>query len=317
MKILGTGSCVPEKIITNEDLCQFLDTSDEWITTRTGIKERHVITTEKLSELSAEAAKRALADAGIQPEELDLILCHTVQGETVTPGMGCVVQKLIGATCPSFDLNCACAGSVFALDMADSYIKAGKAKTILIVCGEAMSLLSDWTDRATCVLFGDGAGALVVGEGNGFIAAKLTTEGNSEVLNIYPQLSNSPYVVDGHPYSNLYMAGQDVYKFAVSHSSRFLKEVIEENGYTPDDVDCYVLHQANKRILEAVRTRMRQPEEKFPSCIERYGNISSACVPLLLDELNRAGQLKKGDLIALSAFGAGLVTGTALLRWTK
>lgn len=308
---------MPEKVITNDDLSQFLDTSDEWIVTRTGIRERHVITHEKLSDLSAEAARRALENSGVRPEELDLILCHTVQGETVTPGMGCLIQMKIGATCPCFDLNCACAGSVYALDMADAYIKAGKAKTILIVCGEAMSMLCDWTDRATCVLFGDGAGAMVVGEGDGFIGAKLTTEGNSEVLNIYPQPSNSPYATDVHPYSALYMAGQEVYKFAVSRASRYLKEVLDEHGFAPDDVDHYVLHQANRRIVEAVRARLHQPEEKFPCCIDRYGNISSACVPLLLDELNRSGQLKPGELIALNAFGAGLVTGTALLRWTR
>ena len=316
MKILGTGSALPEKIVRNDDLALFLDTSDEWISTRTGIRERRVLSEETLLDLANRAAENALENAKVAADDLDMILVTTAKGEAVTPATACMVQGAIGAHCPAFDLNAACAGFLYALDTADAFIASKKAKTILVVSAEALSRFCDWKDRSTCVLFGDGAGAVVVGEGDGLIGTKLFAQSNEPILYAYGDPGNSPYEREKHPLTPLHMAGQEVYKFAVSHSSRDLIELIERAGKTPDEIDHYLLHQANLRIVEAVRHRLHQPEAKFPHNIERTGNTSSASVPILLDELNRADKLKTGDLIAMSAFGAGLSTGAALLRWT-
>jgi 3-oxoacyl-[acyl-carrier-protein] synthase-3 len=317
LKIIGTGSAVPARVVTNDELALFLDTSDEWIRTRTGIRTRRVMTDETLDQLALQAAQGALADAGAEAGSLDFLLCSTVQGEWVTPGLGCALQGMLGAECPSVDLNGACAGFLYALDMADCYIKAGKAKRILIVCAEAMSRVTDWTDRSTCVLFGDAAAAVVVEEGEGLLATRLTTRGNTEVLRMRANSGNCPYQAQSPQKDYIHMQGQDVYRFAVSASSDDLKKVIAAADLTPDDIHHYLLHQANMRILEAVRARLKQPPERFPHNIERTGNTSSASVPLLLDELNREGRLKTGDLLAMSAFGAGLVTGACVLKWTK
>lgn len=315
---MGTGSCWPRLAVTNDQLAEFLDTSDEWIRTRTGICERRVLSGEEtLSGLAEQAARRALMDSGVEASELDLILVSTVQGEASTPGQSCIVAERIGAACPAMDINVACPGFIYALDIADAYIKSGKAHRVLVVAAEAMSHLADWTDRATCVLFGDGAGAAVVEAGEGLVARRLTCQPNLAILNAYPHPGNSPYHQGAHPMSPMHMAGQEVYRFAVSHSVADLQAVMAEAGVTAGQVDHFLLHQANQRILNAVRTRLDQPEEKFPSNIASHGNTASASVAILLDELNRAGRLKQGDLIAMSVFGAGLTTGACLLRWTR
>ena len=315
MRIIGTGSALPTRLVTNQDLTEFLDTSDEWISTRTGIHERRVLTGETLDQLAVQAAKQALENARVTPEEIDFILCSTVQGEWVTPGLGCVIQKALGAACPALDLNGACAGFIYALDVADAFLKAGKAKRVLVVCAEAMSRLVDWTRREECVLFGDGAGAALVDGGEGLLAMRLTTRGDTALLHMRASGLNSPFETNPAEKDYLHMAGQEVYRFAVGACVEDLRAILAETGLNPEDVDHYVLHQANFRILEAVRSRMGQPPEKFPHNLERYGNTSSATIPILLDEMNRAGALKAGETIALAAFGAGLVTGACLVKW--
>ena len=317
MRILGTGSALPAYTLTNEHLTEFLDTSDEWIRTRTGIQTRQMLTDETLLELGAKAARLALENAGLEAGNVDYILCSTVQGDTVTPSLACLLQKEIGAACPAVDINGACAGFIYALDLADAYLRAGKAGRMLVVCAEGMSRLVDWTDRSTCVLFGDGAGAVVVDGGEGLFHAHLTSDGNAVPLNLYPNPGNSPFAINPKPMTSLYMDGPEIYRFAVSHSTADLRTVVEEAGLALDEIDHYLLHQANKRILDAVRARLKQPEEKFPSNVYKRGNCSSASIPILLDEINRAGELHKGDKLALSAFGAGLTTGACLLSWTR
>ncbi len=315
MRIIGTGSALPQKVVTNQELTRFLDTSDEWISTRTGIRQRRVLSEESLSELAARAAKAALDSAGADASDIDFILCSTVQGEWVTPAMACVIQRDLGAACPALDLNGACAGFVYALDAADAYLKAGKAKRILIVAAEAMSHAVDWTRREECVLFGDAAAAVLVDGGEGLLAMRLTARGGSMPLFMRASTGNSPFEASPVEQDYLHMAGQEVYRFAVSACVEDLRALLAETGRGPGDVDHYILHQANLRILEAVRERMAQPPERFPHNLDRYGNTSSASVPLLLDELNRSGALKKGQTLALSAFGAGLVTGACLIAW--
>lgn len=315
MRILSTGSALPSRVVTNRELTGFLDTSDEWISTRTGIRERRVLSDEPLSGLAARAARAALDDAKLGADAIDFIICSTVQGEWVTPALACIVQRELGATCPALDVNGACAGFVYALDLADAYLRAGKAGRVLIVCAEAMSHIVDWTRREECVLFGDGAGAVVVDGGEGLLSTRLTANGNSAPLYMRAATGNSPF--QSNPVSNeyLHMAGQEVYRFAVSASAEDIRALLSENGMEPGDVDYFLLHQANLRIVEAVRTRLGQPPEKFPHNLERYGNTSSATLPILLDELNRAGAIQPGQVLAMSAFGAGLVTGACLIRW--
>ena len=315
MRILGTGSALPERAVTNDQLAEFLDTSDEWISTRTGIRTRHVLAGDRLSALAAQASRRALESAGIGVDQLDLILCSTVQAETATPALACVVQGEIGASCPGFDINSGCTGFLAALSAADAYLSSGAARRVLIVCAEAMSRLCDWTDRSTCVLFGDGAGAVVVDGEESFSFLQLTTASNTSVLSACTHAGNSPFAVDPVDFQPLYMNGQEVYKFAVSQSYAGIRAALEERRLEPQDVRHYLLHQANLRILEAVRTRLKLPPEAFPHCIERTGNTSSASIPILLDALHREGALQKGERIVMSAFGAGLCTATALLEW--
>lgn len=317
MRILGTGSALPAYTLTNEKLTEFLDTNDEWIRTRTGICSRQIMTDENLVQLGREAALNALDNAGLSAEDIDFIICTTVQGDTVTPSLGCVLQKEIGANCAAVDMNGACAGFIYALDFADSMLKAGKAKRVLVISAEGMSRLCDWTDRSTCVLFGDGAGAVVVDAGENLFCARLTSDGNAVPLNILPDTGNSPFLKEHHPMRRLYMDGQEIYKFAVSHSTADLQTVIASAGISQDEVNHYLLHQANKRIVDAVRARLKQPAEKFPVNVNIRGNTSSASIPILLDEENRSGRFNNGDLLVMSAFGAGLTTGACIIRWTR
>lgn len=317
LTILGTGSAMPEKRLTNEELTHMVDTSDEWIVTRTGIHERRVITTETLSSLGAKALSLALENAGCAPGELEMILCTTVRGDTATPALANMIERELGINCPGIDLNGACAGFIAALDVADAYLTAGRVKRMAIVGAEALSFLTDWTDRSTCVLFGDGAGAVVLGPGNGLNDLMLTAKPSEEWLVADAPKGNSPFFQGRpqHPY--LTMNGQEVYKFAVSSITRDIRAMLKNNGLEAGQVDWYLLHQANLRIIEAARARLKQSREKFPTTIERYGNISSASIPVLMDEMNRQGLLKEGQRIMMSAFGAGLTTGAALMTWRK
>lgn len=315
MKIIGTGSAAPKLRITNDDLSTFLDTSDEWIRTRTGIVERRILTDEALEDLAAEAAEKALAQAGLGTDQIDYIFCSNVVNPYLTPALSCVIQGKIGASCPCIDLNGACAGFLYALEMAEAYLKSGKCKNILIVAAECPSRMVDWTDRATCVLFGDGAAAAVVSAGGEDASFLMYTSCDTNVLHAYHASGNCPYVCPPTSASPLYMNGQEVYKFAVSRATEDLRALCAKRGMEFSEVGHFLLHQANLRILEAVRTRLKQPKEKFPHNVELHGNTSSAGIAILLDELNRSGALQKGEYLAMSAFGAGLTSGACILKW--
>lgn len=315
MKISGTGSVLPSKVVTNDMLSQFLDTSDEWITTRTGVKSRHVISDERLEDMAIEAAQTALEDAGLRAEELDFIICSNVVNEYVTPQLSCIIQGGIGASCPCIDINCACAGFIHALEIAESFYRAGRVKNVLVVCAEEPTRMTDWNDRRTCVLFGDGAGAAVLTPGDNIKSIKLSAASATDKLWQYRLLHPTPYITKEEVDVPLQMKGQDVFKFAVKAASKDITRTLKETGLNADDIDHYLLHQANIRIINAIQDYLEQPAEKFPTNIEDHGNSSSSCCPILLDECSRKGLLKKGDLIAMSAFGAGFVSGAVLFEW--
>ena len=315
MKITGTGSVLPKKIVTNDMLSEFLDTSDAWIYPRTGSRYRHVISDEKLEDMAAEASVKALENAGIKAEDLDMIICSNVVNEYVTPSLSCIVQGAIGATCPCLDINCACAGFIYALDIAESHFKAGKVKNVLVVCAEEPSRMTSWKDRSVCVLFGDGAGAAVLTEGDNIKGIKLSAASATDKLYEKRILEPTPYVAKEEENVPLQMKGQDVFKFAVKASSGDIKYLLDKLGMDAGDVKWYLLHQANMRIINSIRDFLGQPEEKFPTNVESHGNSSSASCPILLDECNRKGLFKPGDILALSAFGAGFISGAVILEW--
>ena len=317
MKIIGTGSAHPQCAVTNEMLEQFLDTTDEWITERTGIKERRVISSEKLEDLAVIAANKALEDAGLTAADIDFIICSNVVNEYVTPALSCIIQGKIGATCPTLDINAACAGFIFAMDMAEDKLKCKKAKNILIVCAEEPSRMVSWQNRSTCVLFGDGAGAAVVTEGDELKAIRLTTSSLAEVLYYQRALEPTPYINKEENYEPLVMRGREVFKHAVTNSCRDIRKLLNQTGLEASDIKYFVLHQANHRIIESIRGFLGVEEERVPHNVERYGNISSAALPALLDELNRDGKLQKGDKLVFSAFGAGFTTGACVIEWAK
>ena len=315
MKISGTGSALPKKVVTNDMLAQFLDTSDGWIKTRTGVSSRFVISDEKLEDLAAEAAIKALEDAGIKAEELDFIICSNVVNEYITPQLSCIVQGAVGAHCPCIDINCACAGFIHAIEIAESFYQAGKVRNVLIVCAEEPTRMTDWADRRTCVLFGDGAGAAVLTPGDNIRSVKLSAASSTDKLWQYRTLQMTPYITKEEKDVPLQMKGQEVFKFAVTAASKDITRALKESGMEPSQIDHYLLHQANIRIINAIQHYLEQPAEKFPTNIGNHGNSSSACCPILLDECNRAGRFKKGDMIAISAFGAGFVSGAVIIEW--
>ncbi len=315
MRIIGTGSALPRKIVTNDMLSEFLDTSDEWIRTRTGVVSRHVISDEKLEDMAIEASLKALDDAGIKAEELDFIICSNVVNEYVTPQLSCIIQGGIGATCPCIDINCACAGFIYALDIAESFHLSGRVRNVLVVSAEEPTRMSDWSDRRTCVLFGDGAGAAVLAPGDNIRSIKLSASSATDKLWQYRLLQPTPYITKEEKDVPLQMKGQDVFKFAVKAAGKDISKVLEETGIRPDEVGHFLLHQANIRIVNAIQEYLGEPEEKFPVNIADHGNSSSSSCPILLDECNRNGVLKRGDIIVMSAFGAGFVSGAVLLEW--
>ena len=315
MKIIGTGSALPKKVVTNEMLSSFLDTSDEWITTRTGVRNRYVISDEKLEDLAVEAARKALDDASIDPSDLDFIICSNVVNEYVTPQLSCIIQGAIGAACPCMDINCACAGFIHALEIAESFHKAGRVNNVLVVCAEEPTRMTDWNDRRTCVLFGDGAGAAVLAPGNNIRSIKLSASSATDKLWQYRMLHPTPYITKEERDVPLQMKGQDVFKFAVKAASADISRALEDAGVSACEVAHYLVHQANIRIISAIRDYLGQPKEKFPVNIADHGNSSSASCPILLDECRRSGRFRKGDLIAMSAFGAGFVSGAVLFEW--
>lgn len=317
-QILGTGSFTPERIVTNDELSHMVDTSDEWIMKRIGVRRRHVCTTETVTDLGVEAARRALADAGARAEELDLIIAATISADTITPGLGGMVQNRLGARCPAFDMNVACPGFLFALDVAAGFFARGAVKKVLVVSAERMSGLLDWEDRSTCCIFGDGAGAAVLGEGDGYLASELHTLGGEDIISIPTAWNNSPFYQHEPRKNKVNMEGQATYKFAVTSMVNDIRSVMEKAGVTGEQVKAVIPHQANYRIINEARRRLPEiAAEKFLLNIEEYGNTSSASEPILLDEAYRKGLFGAGDIIVLSAFGGGLSSASCVIRWTK
>ncbi len=322
--ILGTGSYAPLKVLTNDDLEKMVATNGPWIVSRTGIQERRIAAEgEATSDMAAAAARKALEMAGVAPQEIDLIIVGTVTGDTPTPSCAAFVQGKIGASNAfAFDVSAACAGSLYGLTIADQFIKTGMVKKALVIGAETLSRVVDWNNRETCVLFGDAAGALLVGaseeEGRGLVAAKLRTDGTmTGILGIYGGGSLNPFnaqMLEDNSHK-IKMRGREVYKIATRLLPDVLGEALAQAGLTPADVDHVLAHQANLRIIESALDTLGVPREKCWVNIDRYGNTSSASLPITLDEANRAGRLKKGDVVAMMAIGAGMTWGGAVMRW--
>lgn len=317
MKIIGTGSALPEKVVTNDMLAGFLETSDSWITSRTGIKTRRLLSNETLGELAITAAHAAIESSGLDPKEIDYLICSNVANSYVSPSLGSILLAPLGCCCPCFDLNGACAGLIYSLDIADSFIQTGRAKNILIVAAEEPSRFCNWHERETTVLFGDAASALVVTEGEGFKNFRLTGDTHTDVLYYKRSLENTPYDRVEEKTMPLVMNGREVFKLAVRACIKDVDTILEKNGMKGDDIDMYLLHQANLRIIDSIREHLGQPVEKFPTNLQRYGNTSSASIGILIDELSRAGELKEGMNLLLSAFGGGFVTGATIMKWSE
>ena len=313
--VLGTGSYIPPKVVTNDDLATFLETSDEWIRERTGIRQRHVCETESTCDLAYEAAVAAMAQSGVKPEELDMILCATISGDFATPSVACVVQKRLGAVCPAMDLNAACSGFLFLLDTAAGFFARGRVKKMLVIGAERISRLLDWDDRSTCVIFGDGAGAMVLGEGDGYLASQLHSKGDDDVIRTPVFEGKSPFNRREQENPYIHMKGQETFRFAVNAMTHDLKNRIAQAGLAEEQIDWVIPHQANIRIIDAAKKRLQIPPERFCVNIDRYGNTSAASIPMVIDELNRSGRLNRGHLLALCAFGGGLSSAACILRW--
>ena len=321
IRIIGTGSYLPKKVADNHFLSTIVDTDDEWIRQRTGIKERHLSNgKEGTTYMATHAAEAALENAGITADELDMIIVATVSADTYVPSTSCQVQGAIGAiraTC--FDLNAACSGFLFAMNTAYAYIEMGMAKTILIIGAEALSREVDWSDRSSCILFGDGAGAAIMRqeEGKGGLIASVTGSDGSQgdVLTCKGRGIQNPFHQSKRKKDYLRMEGQAVFRFAVTMVPRCIKQILKKTGYDTEDIKFFVLHQANVRILELIAKRLKVDIDKFPMNLDHYGNTSSASIPILLDELNRNNLLEPGDKIVLSGFGGGLTWGAVLIEW--
>ena len=317
-RIIGTGSAVPEQIVTNEDLSKIVETSDEWISSRSGIKERRVAKEETTTSLAILAGKRALENAGVTAEEIEVIIVATCTPDYFFPNTACQVQEAIGAKhAVAFDLSAACSGFLFALSTAQAYIKGGIYQKALIVGAETMSKMIDWSDRSTCVLFGDGAGAAVVSaEETGVLELVQKSDGTGKgVLSCKARETRNLLNHESETKEYLYMEGQPVFKFAVKTVPECVEEVLKKAEVKKEEIRYYILHQANSRIIQSVAKRLKEPEEKFPMNLSLYGNTSAASIPILLDEMNRNGMINRGDKLVLSGFGAGLTWGAVLLEW--
>jgi 3-oxoacyl-[acyl-carrier-protein] synthase-3 len=322
--ILGTGSYAPDRIMTNDDLAKVVDTSDEWIFTRTGIKERRIAAAEEqTSDMAAAAARAALADAHLTADQIDLCIVATLTPDLPMPSTACIVQAKLGlphhAAC--FDVHAACSGFIYALDTAWAMLQSGRYRHALVIGAEKLSTVLDWNDRTTCVLFGDAAGAVVIGpaptgSSAEIIGAKLYTEGeNTDLLCIPGGGSACPKPGPEDPPRFMQMKGREVFKFAVREMEDAARDILEQHQIPADQVDCVIPHQANLRIIDAIAKFLELPSERFFVNLERYGNTSAASIPLAIDEARKSGRLSPGSLSLLVAFGAGLTYGSALVRW--
>lgn len=317
-KICGTGSYVPAHFLDNNDLSKMVDTNDEWIRERTGVVRRHIIEEETTVSMSVEAARRALENSGTAPEELDLILVSTFTSEVMLPCTACEVQKELGAVnATGFDLNAACTGFLFAYNTAQAYIASGVYKTILLIGAESLSNTVNWEDRGTCILFGDGAGAAVLKAEEGTFYQPVTHSDGSlgDALTCMSRHRKNRPAEEEDLDSYMHMNGQAVFKFAVRRVPEVITEALTGTGFSVSDIDYFILHQANKRIVESVAKRLKADISKFPMNLQEYGNTSSASIPILLDEINRRGVLKRGDKLVMAGFGAGLSWGAVCLEW--
>ncbi len=322
-RITGTGSYVPETILTNFDIAKKLDTSDEWITERTGIKERRVIgSTETNSDLCLEAGKRALQAAGAEPGEIDLIIVATMSGDMSMPSTAAILQSKLGAeNAAAFDVNAACSGFLYGLSVADKFIKTGAAKKLLLVGSEVNSRFLDWKDRTTCVLFGDGAGAVVLEPTTGkkgIVSTDIFTDGRMWDYICLPGCgSNHPptakNIKEGMHF--IKMKGNETFKVAVRTLEKLVVDTLEKNDVKPSDLAMLIPHQANLRIIKATAKRLKLPMSKVAINLDKYGNTSSASIPIALDEVVRADRIKKDDYVLLEAFGSGLTWASALIKW--
>jgi 3-oxoacyl-[acyl-carrier-protein] synthase-3 len=323
VSIIGTGSYVPDKVLTNADLSRMVDTSDEWITTRTGIKERRVAAKdESTSDMAAKAALKAIDQAKISPKEIDLILVATATPDMLFPATACFVQKKIGATnAACLDISAACAGFLFALEIAQQFITSHTHDTVLVIGAEKLTSITNWTDRNTCVLFGDGAGAAVLrhrGSTHGVIATHIGSDGQyTDILFMPGGGTCCPIThenVDLH-LQTIHMVGKDVYKQAVTAMLSAAKRVLDQAGLSIDDIACVIPHQANVRIIDAIAGRLGISRDRMFVNLDRYGNTSAAAVAIALDEANRSGRIKPGDYILMVVFGGGLTWASTILEW--
>ncbi len=319
-RIAGTGSYLPEKVLTNDDLSKLVDTSDEWIASRTGIRQRHIAAEgETTSDLSYHAAVRAMEAAGVDASELDLIVLGTTTPDIIFPSTACLVQHRLGANgCPAFDVNAACSGFIYALSIADQFIRSGSAKTVLVIGAETLTRMLDWTDRDTCVLFGDGAGAVVLKADSeaGILSTHLHADGGKKEL-LYNPVGVSVGFKPGEHNAGVrvMMSGNEVFKHAVKALDAVVEETLEANGLDRSEIDWLIPHQANLRIIELTARRLDMPMERVIVTVDKHGNTSSGSVPLALDEAVRSGRVQRGQLLLLEAFGGGFTWGSALLRY--
>ncbi len=318
-RILGTGRYLPERVLTNADLEHMVETTDEWIQARTGIKRRHIAADgETTADLAEAAARRALDAAGVDASEIDLILVGTTTADQVFPNMGCLLQDRLDIHgCPAFGLEAACSGFIYALSVANCFIAAGNAKRALVVGAETLSRMLDWEDRGTCVLFGDGAGAVVLGASDepGIVSCHLGADGRYKDLLYHPYGTSRIQRPEDTERPYIQMRGNEIFKVAVKTLENIVDETLEANGLSCSAIDWLVPHQANIRIIQATAKRLGMPMEKVILTLEDHGNTSAASVPLALDTAVRDGRIKRGDLLMLEAFGGGLTWGSALIRY--
>jgi 3-oxoacyl-[acyl-carrier-protein] synthase-3 len=322
--IVGTGSYTPERRLTNDDLSKMVDTSDEWITTRTGIKERRVAAKDEYtSDMAARAALNAMEQAKVKPEEIDLILIATATPDMVFPATACIVQTKIGAkNAACLDVSAACAGFLFALEIGQQFITSHTYETVLVIGAEKLTSITNWTDRNTCVLFGDGAGAAILKHRSqskhGVISTHIGSDGNfADILYMPGGGCRTPITAENaHQHlQTIHMSGREVYKQAVTSMLSAAQKVLKDADLTIDDIACVIPHQANLRIIEGIADRLKIPIERFFVNLDKYGNTSAAAVAIALDEANRSGRLKQGDYILLIVFGGGLTWASSLIEW--
>ena len=323
--ILGTGAYAPARVMTNDDLARIVDTSDEWIRTRSGIRERRIAAVdESASDMGTQAAQRAIENAGVAIGEIDLLIVATVTPDLPMPATACIIQHKLGirtdAAC--FDLNAACSGFIYAVDTACAMLSSGRYKKALVIGVEKLSAVVDWQDRTTCVLFGDGAGATVIGVSEdgtrGLLGTRLGAYGDSVDLLYIPRNGSTPVptidAVHSHGHC-IKMKGKEVFKIAVRAMEEAARDILEQHQVRADQISLVIPHQANLRIIEAISQYLELPMDRFFVNVDRYGNTSAASIPIALDEAHRNGRIRRGDLILLVAFGAGLTYGSALIRW--